>query len=226
MYVNIYPSPVKRAAISLPVTDRRLTVSLWLPSRRASFTTGVILSVWLHPSPPYLKESWIQLRSHIGVGQRNRQCGLVYVSKYTNLVFKGKWRYETYDIAELNSQYQIYVLRKCKCFICEWAATALRSAEVCEMKSICGTTSGSIYMPWRPRPLNLSSLTTLSPPPNSPRYMCHGKNGGIEIRQYYFSSSCHVSIHCTFIKMKKEDVIYHYLKATPRQLPMLCRQSS
>lgn len=91
--------------------------------------------------------SWFELSIHIGTQQRNRQCGLVYVSKYTNLVFKGKWRYETYVIAEQSSQYQIYVAHKCKCFLYEWAVKASCSAKVCEMKSICGMTFSSIYMP-------------------------------------------------------------------------------
>lgn len=71
--------------------------------------------------------------------------------------------------------------------------------------------------------LNLTCITPCSQRGN----MRHGKNRrSLEIRQYYFSSCCHVSITCTFIKMRKEDVIYHYLKGTLRWLPMPCRQSS
>lgn len=66
--------------------------------------------------------------------------------------------------------------------------------------------------------LNLTRITPCSQRGN----MCHGKNRrSLEIRQYYFSSCCHLSITCTFIKMRKEDVIYHYLKGTPPpRLPM------
>lgn len=102
----------KRYAIYSPVVCRHVTISQWLlsskapkwweipPSRSVSFST-------------YLKRSWFELGIHTGTRQRDRQCGLVYVSKYTNSVCKGKWRYETYDIAELKSQYQIYVVHKC-----------------------------------------------------------------------------------------------------------------
>lgn len=75
----------------------------------------------------------------------------------------------------------------------------------------------------RVRTLNLTRITPCSGRGN----MRHGKNGrSLEMRQYYFSSCCHVSITCAFIRMKREQAIYHYLKGTPQRLLMPRRQSS
>lgn len=115
---------------------------------------------------------------------------LVYVSKYTNSVCMRKWRYETYDFAELKSQYQIYVVHKCKHSY---------------MHGLCNHVAQLRYVKWkvawpliqsicpRVKTLNLSPITPCLLRGN----MCHGQNRrSLEIRQYYFPSCCHVSINC------------------------------
>lgn len=114
-------------------------------------------------------------------------------------------RYETYTISRI--QDEVYVMRKCKLFIgCigilfSWGMRNKVPRVWPLIRSECP----------RVRTLNLTRITSCSQWGN----MCHGKNRrSLEMRRYYFSSCCHVSITCSFIRMKREAVIYHCLKGT------------
>lgn len=141
---------------------------------------------------PTKRDSWFELGSHIGTRQRDRQCGLVYVSKYTNSVCKGKWRYETYETAELKSQYQIYVVHKCKHSYMHRLRRHPAQLRYVKWKvSVAWPLIRSICP--QVKILNLTPITPCLLRGN----MCHGKNRrSLEIRQYYFSSCCQVLINC------------------------------
>lgn len=132
------------------------------------------------------------LESLSGTRHRDRQCGPVYVFEYTNSLCKGKWRYETYDIAELKSQYEIYVVHKCKRSYMHRLWRHLSQLRYVKLK---------VSRPWpliqsicpQVKTLNLTPITPCLLGGN----MCHGENRrSLEIRQYYFSSCYHVSINC------------------------------
>lgn len=192
--VNIWPDPDKRYAIYSPgYPSSRDNISMaaiqknpWCDER------SLLQSVFPCPSLPAKRDSWFELGIHIGTRQRDRQCGLVYISKYTHWACRGKWRYETYETVGLKSQYQIYVVHKCKHSYMHRPHKHLAQLRNVKWKvSVTWPLIQSICP--EVKTLNLTPITPCLLRGN----MCHGKNRwSLEIRQYYFSPHYHISINC------------------------------